>query len=529
MKRIRFSIPLLIVIFLIGGFGVVTYFNWENNKKMKETYININQKRIMDKLTSSIKIATNYERLFDDIVKDDEYILELHAFTLDRSAFTEDSKLPEEHEDLFTKTVRSIGSTSPFPTENHNYIYMRVDPNNNENPDDDIIVSARMKKLDDSLFAEYYLLIVNASIGAGVTLLLFILSFIFIGIGFAPLRRLSRRIPYVIHKGGKPFLINKADSEVMRVINEFHRTTEELNEINRMLTELSKTNSKETFVLTLFRFLERKGMKSLIIINKYDDTFKTLTYKGVLEDEDAIKSFSVKEDELLEGQSELFIRILTTKSYVEINNDNKSEFSEVDITIFGSQSVYMPILVNDTVQAVIGGSGKLDNELKKILNIISNRWGAIVYGMIKNTVEKDIKSEKGDKNKTPIEKEEKLNDELETITEYKSRKPIDDEKEKDTQRRKVVEEINKDNEEYIKSYKEALILAKKKDYEGAIQKLMPIADVKDDVKLFKLLGTCYFNVREFESAIEYWEKVLEIKPEDTSITNNIEKARQKLD
>lgn len=539
MKKIRFSIPLLIVILLIVGFGAVTYFNLENYKKMKATYIKINEKRIMDKLVSSIKIATDYEMLFEDIEKNDDYILDLNAFHLDSTPFMENSQLPEEHGDLFTKTVRNIDATEPFSTKNNDHIYMRIDPNNNNNIDDDIIVSAKIKDVNKSLFSEFYLLIINVGIGGGVTLILFILSFIFIGIGFAPLRRLGSVIPYVIHRGGKPFLIKSADSEVLNTISEFHRTTEELNEINRILTELAKTETKETFVLTMFRFLERKGMKSVVIINKHDGIFKTLAYKGVLENEDDIKHFSAKEEDLLNGQSELFVRILTTKSYVEINNENKEDFSEIDINIFGLQSIYMPVLVNDTVQAVIGGNGKINVELKKLLSIISSRWGSIIYGMVKNTVEKDMIKTK----ETISDEDEKQSSDYDDITEttsqdsepintdddeYKSRKPIEENKD-GINGRKVVEEINKENEEYLKAYKEGLVLAKKKNYEGAIQKLAPIAGDKEDLKLFKLIGTCYFNVREFKTAVKYWEKALKINPSDSTIKNYIEKAKQKFD
>ncbi len=62
------------------------------------------------------------------------------------------------------------------------------------------------------------------------------------------------------------------------------------------------------------------------------------------------------------------------------------------------------------------------------------------------------------------------------------------------------------------------------------RKLTPLSDVeKEQIRQFYIQGMRYFTQRNYTLAIETWKKILEIDPDNESVSKNIEDARQRLE
>ncbi len=499
MKKMRFSIPFMLFFLLLVSFGSIILINWLDYTELKNKSEDINQKRIMDKVKSNIILTKNYDMLFKDLVKGDDYITELHSFSLDGTPLTKSSSIEDKHKDLFFKTVRSTGSNKPFPTEDNNYIFMHIDPDGYESTGDEVIVVAKLKNADSSFISKYFRIILNASIGLVVIIIIVLFSIILINLGLSPLRNLVQKIPLAMNEG-VPFNIKiSGDKEVRNIIDVTEKAIDELNEVNRILSELSKANNENELISTFFRLLERKGMKSIVILNRDSNAFRTISYKGTWKDEKLIKNLIIDFSKSSQ-ESELFSKLINTKSYVEITPENKDMFSNVDIDIFGVPSIYIPIMSGELVDAVIGGNGTLEPYTKQILSIIASRWGSIVYGIIKSC-HKAIESTKIE---PKIQKE--------NISENT---------------KNIIEKINEKTLKYNENYKEGINLAKEKRYEEALSILIPLVEAKEDALLLKTIGACYFNIKDYENACKYWEKAIKLKPSDNSLNELLRKVYEK--
>ncbi|MFW5891648.1 MAG: tetratricopeptide repeat protein [bacterium] len=521
MKRIRVSIPLLIFIFLIASFGFLTYYNWNTHQKMKEVSNQINQKRIMDKLNSRLNLTKNYDILFSDIIKEEEYISNLYAYNPQGEKLSSNNENniideSEKYNDLFTKAVKSIGATKPFITEDKKYLFMRINPDYYDNTGDELIVIGEISTGKETLINRYFLLILNGAIGLATILFLIIFSLIFIGVGFSPLRNFYPEIPFAIHKGKTNTIeFNKGDSEVRDTIEVFNHTAEENNKVRKILNTLSDdNNTEEDITKTLFNIMKEDGFKSIVILTKQNSNISTDTYYGEWENIQDIENFTVNEDEAQE-HSLLFSRLIKEKTYAEISENNYTEYEDVDIDIFGKSSIYFPILLNNETTAVIGGGiEKLNNQNKRIYWILCSVWGKILYKLISQSLnnKKETKTAFYEKNK--INKKNKKD---------KKDKPLF-KKDKKT----IINKMNEATENYNKIYKEGVKLGKEKKYEEALDKLLPLLDIKREAHLLKIIGTCYYNLKDYQNAIKFWEETIENNPYDESVKKFLKKAYNKL-
>ncbi len=529
--RLRISIPVMFIILLLIAFGVVTYFTWVEYTEL-QTYANqINEKRVMDNITANIRQTANYKLLFQELTKRDDYISELQAYTPDAEPITEGETIPDDQRDLFNKTVRSIGANVPFKSEDGQYLFMRIDPDGYQDTGDELIVRAQVESSEQTIFEKYLFIIIPGGAGIGAILLGLIIVLIFIGMGLAPIRTLNNRIPFAIHKGNIGHIEEKGDNEVRNLIQRFKITSNELNDINNLLSQLAVTKSIESFLAVMLRYFEKRGMRSIVLFNKKSGVFQTVTYRGYWEDEKSIKDFTASEDSLLAGGSELFARILNKKDYAEINKFNQGEYLPIDLEFFGSPSIYAPIITGEFIELIVGGQGNLEPTAKRMLSVITSRWGKVLYGIIQSELE----------NRKEVEEESEPISQPENITELPPIKDVEDEEddenaeetiyEEETQetRKNVIEKMNEQTDMFNSNFKKGIILARNKDYKKALNILVPLTEIKKDVKLYDLVGKCYFNVKEYDKAIDYWQDALEMKPADDTIKQYIKKARAKLE
>lgn len=502
MKRIRLSISIIIFFLLLVSFGSLTYLNWKNHIEQKENLVQINNKRVMDKITTKLQLTSNYEKLFIDIEKEDAYIKKLSAFKFDRTPLTKGDKIPDEQKDIFTKTAKSIGAVKPITTEDGKFIFMHINPDGFKNTGDEVVVRAELDKEEETGLSKYFILILNGAIGLGTLLLLLFLSLITVGIGLGPLRRFSHKIPMGMHKGKFEYTNIRAEGEITNVVKTFDKNVKELDKINKLLSELSKTETPKNFIDTLFKYLDKQGLSNMVIVHKDNDLYKTLVYKGKWEGEKSIENFTISIEDLASRETNFFSKLFKEKTYVEIIPENEIEYDNIDVDIFGSPSIYMPLIFDNEVEYIFGGNGSLDKETKRILIVLTSYWGTILYGIINNIVKKqDI---------TPSITETK-----EVISEEK----INDIKIEKTQIKAV---------DYHSIYKEGLSLAKEKEYNKALEKLIPLTEIRKDTVLIKVVGSCYFNIKDYQNAIKYFEQLLELSPNDNAIRKFLEKAKTKL-
>lgn len=521
MSRIRFSISILLFIFLLGSFGFLTYFNYMEYSKMKDSLNKVNQQRIMDKVTSSIKLVSNIDMLFADLVKEDDYIKGLSAYTLEGQNLTEGDTLDDKYKDILTKTARSIGTTRPFVSDDNKYLFMRIDPDDYENTGDELVAVAGLKETSSNFFTDYFHLIINGSVGLGTLLLLWVFVLIFIGVGFTSIRVLTSKLPFAVHKGNTKGLIYKGDREVKRLVETFSNTIGELNDIHGLLERLSKYRTKGQLLRNMFGFLEGKGLKSIVVIYKTGDVFKTLFYKGAWKDSESIENFSINIDKINETTTMLLNNLVKNQAYAEITQENKNEYSELDVELFGVPSIYMPVASEEGVELVIGGYGSLEQSMKRAFALLTTRWGSILLGIIKSTIEKEEIEEKLTKTsktqstaKKSIEKNIKEEDERKLFKE---------------RRKNVVNKINDKTEQINKQYRKGVELGKAKRYNEALDQLLPLLDIKKDAKLLKMIGTLYYNLKDYENACGYWEEALDNDPSDDSIKKLLKKGWDKLE
>jgi hypothetical protein len=526
--RLRISIPIMLIILLLIAFGVVTYFTWTEYTELQSYANQINEKRVMDNIIANIRQTANYKLLFQELTKRDDYISELQAYTPEAEPITEGETIPDGQIDLFNKTVRSIGANIPFKSEDGQYLFMRIDPDGYQNTGDELIVRARIEEKEQTILEKYLLLIIPGGAGIGAILISLVIVMILIGMGLAPIRTLHNRIPFAIHKGNIGHIEQSGDNEVRNLIHRFKITSNELNDINILLSRLAVTKSIENFLDVVLRYFEKRGMRSIVLFNKKSGVFHTVAYRGYWEDEKSIKEFNASEDSLLAGGSELFARILNKKDYAEINKFNRQEYLPIDLEFFGSPSIYAPIITGEFIELIIGGQGNLEPTAKRMLSVLTSRWGKVLYGIIQGELEHRQSVEVEEKSVTqpedtselpPIKDVEDEEDEVETIPEEETQET----------RKNVIEKMNEQTEMFNTNFKKGIILAKNKDYKKALNMLVPLTKIKKDVKLFDLVGKCYFNVKEYDKAIDYWQDALDMKPEDETIKQYIKKARAKLE
>jgi tetratricopeptide (TPR) repeat protein len=532
--RLRISIPVMLLILLLISFGVVTYFTWNEYKTIKYYADQINEKRVMDNIIANIRQTADYERLFQDLIKQDDYISGINAFTLNAQPITEGGEITDEQKDLFNKTARSVDANRPFKTETGEYLFMRIDPDGYENTGDEMVVKAKVKTQQQTIIEKNLLLIIPAGVGLGAILLGIILSILLIGGGLKPIRNLVNKVAFSIHKG-KPIVIpEKGDNEVQELTHQLKVTTAELNEINLMLSQLAVTSSIDHFLSVMLRYFEKKGLRSIVIFNKKGGVFKTVAYQGYWEDEDSIKNFNAAEDELLGGGSELFVRIINNKDYAEINKFNQKGYLNIDIELFGSPSIYAPIISGEFINIIIGGKGNLEPSAKRILSIITSRWGRVLYGIIQNDLDNRSKTIDKEETKETISKPNHET-QLPQLKDISDEEKTEDNEIGETEtesyeaHKSVVEKMNEQTERYNNDFKKGILYAKEKDYRKALDKLVPLTKIKKDARLSDLVGKCYFNIGEFDNAIQQWEEALQMKPGDKNLQSYIKKARAKLE
>ncbi len=62
------------------------------------------------------------------------------------------------------------------------------------------------------------------------------------------------------------------------------------------------------------------------------------------------------------------------------------------------------------------------------------------------------------------------------------------------------------------------------------RKLTPLSDAeKEEIRQMYIQGMKHFTQRNYSEAIEIWKKILEIDPDNESVSKNIEDARQRLE